>query len=117
MDMVVVFVGLEVWSFLIGLLAIVIYKIYTGEINFRGVLCEKIHTAKTRRYSVVRVQLMIFVVVSAFYYVSQVIENPTEFPPVPNELLLALGGSQMVYLAGKSYSFLSLLDREKRKGE
>lgn len=117
MDHLLVFVRLEVWFFLTGLLAIVAYKILTGGINFRGVLCEKVTTSKTKGYSVVRIQLMMFVLVSAFYYVSQVVDNPREFPRVPNELLLTLGGSHMVYLAGKSYALSLLFNRKTTKGE
>lgn len=117
MDHLVAFVRLEVWFFLIGLLAIVAYKILTGEINFRGILCEKVSISKTKGYIVVRVQLMMFVLVSAFYYLSQVVDNPKEFPQVPNELLLTLGGSHMVYLAGKSYALSLLFNRKTTKGE
>jgi len=117
MDNIVVFVKLEVWFFLIGLLVIVCYKIFTGEINFRGVLCEKINKNKIKSYSVIRIQLIIFVLISAYYYVSQVADNPKEFPQVPNELLLALGGSHMVYLAGKSYTLTLMVKRKVEKGE
>lgn len=117
MDYLVTFIRFEVWVFLFGLLAIVAYKILIGEINFRGILCEKVTTNKTKGYSAVRVQLMIFVMSSAFYYVSQVAGNPKEFPQVPNELLLALGGSHMVYLTGKSYLLSLLFNRKTKKGE
>lgn len=114
MDNLIAFVRLEVLCFLIGLLVIVAYKILTGEINFRGVLSEKITAKKTKGYSTVRVQLMFFVLMSAFYYVSQVAGNPKEFPQVPDELLLALGGSHAVYLMGKSYSSLSFNSKGKK---
>jgi hypothetical protein len=116
MDSLIPFVRLEMWLFLLGFMAVVAYKILTGEINFRGIFNEKNTAGKTKGYSAVRVQLMIFVLASAFYYVSKVADNPNEFPQVPNELLLALGGSHMVYLAGKSHSLSSLFKRQTTKG-
>lgn len=106
MDSLIPFVRLEVWFLLSGFMVVVAYKILTGEINLRGIFNEKNTAGNTKGYSTVRVQLMIFTLMSAFYYVRQVVDNPKEFPQIPDELFLTLGGSHMIYLAGKSYSLL-----------
>ncbi|HHT9111150.1 MAG TPA: hypothetical protein ACFYDZ_08350, partial [Candidatus Brocadiaceae bacterium] len=93
----------EVWFFLLGLMSAVTYKILIGKIKIKRLLVEKNGSSN---YSQVRVQLLFFTLIAAFYYLSQVFGNPKEFPKVSEKLLLLMGGSNMVYLGGKSYSLL-----------
>ena len=107
MDTLVTFIHFEIWFLLIGLLLLVVYQILTGKIELKGILIEKDCSGKTvKGYSQVRVQLLIFTVIGACYYLQQVVNNPNEFPKVSEELLLLMGGSNMTYLGGKYYSLL-----------
>lgn len=91
-----------------GFFGIVFWKLLTGRISLSGLLDgDQFDGASlTTSFSPGRAQLLIFTVVSALYFLLQVIRNPNAFPNVPNALLVALGGSQAVYLGGKGYSLL-----------
>lgn len=99
----VAFIQGEIWFFLLGFLMVVVYKILTGKISLRGIMSKK---DDTKRHTTIRIQLFIFTVIGAIYYLYQVIDNPKEFPQVSDDLLFLLGGSNMIYLGGKSYSLL-----------
>jgi hypothetical protein len=94
---------------LIGLALIVGYQTLTRRINTKRMLSEKKGTA---HYSSVRVQLLLFTLAAALYYLFEVIDHPTQFQDFPQELLLILGGSNIIYLGGKTYSLLSGLKAE-----
>ncbi len=53
-----------------------------------------------------RVQLLIVTIITAGYYLTQVIHDPTQFPAVPTSWLVALGSSHGIYLGGKAQSLL-----------
>ena len=93
----------EVWFFVAGLGLIVVYQILTGKINVKGLLYEK---GGDGGFSLGRLQLLVFTIAGAFSYLFLVLGNPEsgEFPDVPLELLLVLGGSNLLYLASKFYS-------------
>jgi hypothetical protein len=95
----------EIWFLLIGLATVVAYQLLTGLINTRGLLDEK---AGDRRFSPAQLQLLLFTVGGAFYYLLLVIDNPNPgtFPDVPSELLLVLGGSHVFYQTGNLSSLL-----------
>lgn len=101
MDTLVAFLCFEIWFLLIGLMLIVIYQILTGKINTKRMLFEKNGSCS---YSPGRVQLLLLTLISVFYYILEVINNPTQFPKIPQELLLILGGSNIIYLVSKAYS-------------
>lgn len=103
MNTITTLIRIEIWFFLIGMMIVVGYQILTGRISIRGLLSEKNGTGS---YSTVRIQLLTFTLISTFYYIFQILGNPGEFPKVSNELLLMMGGSNAVYLGGKSYSLL-----------
>ena len=96
----------EIWSFLLGVVTIVAYQLLTGKINMNGLLYEK---NSRHGFSPGRLQLLLFTLGGAVYYVLRVLGNPElgKFPEVPNEFLLLLGGSNVFYLGGKFYSLLS----------
>lgn len=97
------FLQFELLLLLVGLALVVAYQILTGRINTKRMLFEK---KGINQYSSARVQLLLFTLAGAFYYFFKVIDDPTRFPDVPQELLLILGGSNIIYLGGKSYSLL-----------
>ena len=93
----------EMWALVISLALIVGYQLITGRINTKGLLYEDGH------FSASRVQLLVFTVGGALYYLLLVMENPdpVKFPDVPNELLLILGGSHTLYQGRRLASLIS----------
>ena len=104
MQQLVPIVRLELALILGGLALVVVYKMLTGRINMIGLLDDK----KTRALSPERVQLLIFTVMGAGYYLLLAIEQAPSgrLPDIPGEALLLVGGSQVVYLGGKTWSHL-----------
>jgi len=49
-----------------------------------------------------RAQSLIFVLYFAVYYLIQIAHSSSGFPPIPKWMLYALGGSQGIYLSGKT---------------
>lgn len=84
-----------------GIFALVFWKILTGSISLSGLF-----QTHDERFSPGRVQLLIFTVFVAIRYVVQVIQNPTAFPEIPPGWIVALGGSQALYLGGKARDML-----------
>ncbi len=103
METLVKFAQLEIWFLLGGLALIVGYQMLTGKINTTGLLQDKEH----KDLSPVRVQLLLFTLIGAGSYLALAVDmietGAPSLPTVPAELLLLLGGSQAVYLGGKSY--------------
>lgn len=101
------FVKLEVFLFLVGLAAIIAHRLLNGEINTNYLLYG---TKKdgTKYLSPERVQLLLFTLGTAMFYLNSVLQNRTSgvIPDVPHETLALLGGSHAIYLAGKAYMML-----------
>lgn len=97
---------IEIWGLLVALAIIVFYRMLTGSINTRRLLHDK---GARSGFSPGRLQLLMSTIVFAFYYIGQVLSNatPKEFPAVPKEMLLLLGGSHIFYLGGKTLGLLS----------
>ena len=93
-------VRLEIGSLLAILGLIVAYQILTGRIHTQGMLFDK----ATGNFSPGRVQLLLLTLMTVFYQVLQALKDPTEFPNIPQEALLVLGGGNLAYLGGKFYS-------------
>jgi hypothetical protein len=104
----------EVILFLGGLAAIIAYRLLTGGINTHYLLYGKRKNG-TRYLSPERVQLLLFTLGTAMFYVVDVLEKRQtgELPDVPAKTLALLGGSHAIYLGGKAYTMLST----KIKGE
>jgi len=87
--------------FLIALLGIIFYKMVTGSINTRNLLNDC-----TGKFSPGRLQLLISVLFTGFYYIDIVINTKplTKLPPLPPEMLYIFGGSSFIYLSGKIHS-------------
>ena len=101
------FTKLEVIVFLGGLAAIIAYRILNGGINTKYLLYG---TQKdgTKYFSPERVQLLLFTLGVAMFYISAVAQNRAsgKLPDVPVQTLALLGGSHAVYLGGKAYMML-----------
>ena len=104
---VIWFVKLLILVFVGGLAAIIAHRLLTGQINTTGLFYG---TKKdgTKYFSPERVQLMVFTLGTAMFYLSSVTQNRTSgvLPDVPTETLVLLGGSHAIYLAGKAYMML-----------
>jgi hypothetical protein len=91
-----------------GFVSVVIWKLATGEISLDYLLYGDAKTYQglgpTTFFSSGRAQMLMASVAVAGYYLLQVIQDPTHFPSVPNELVAALGTSQAIYLGGKAQS-------------
>ena len=104
-----------VFALLLGLVAVVVWKIITREISLDG-LFDSTDAQNTRSYSVERAQLLIFTLLVAGKYVLAVIQNPhrDSLPDLPVEFVAVLGGSQAIYIGGKAWSrFGPLFKKEK----
>ena len=104
MEVLTQIIRFELWLILGGLALVVAYKLLTGGINMTGLLDDKV----SREPSPGRVQLLVFTVTGASYYLLLAVDQAASgsLPPVPPELLLLVGGSQLVYLGGKARSHL-----------
>jgi hypothetical protein len=115
----------EVQLFLLALFGIVVMQLLAGQISTKNLLygrkndtgdliggvdgdedCRK--KEDTLYFSPERVQLLLFTLGAAFYYLTQVLNNPNPgtFPPLPSSWPAVVGGSNAIYLAGKAYSRL-----------
>ena len=106
MSLLLHLVRLEVWVFLLALAGIIAFQILTGDINTKGLLCRNSKAMKkSGPISPARVQLLISTLGMAFYYLGQVMGNPTHgLPDVPASWPAVLGGSHAIYLGGKAYT-------------
>lgn len=124
----------EVQLFLLALFGIVVMQLLSGQISTKNLLCgRKNDTGEpivgsdgqtrgrkkedTLYFSPERVQLLLFTLGAAFYYLSQVLNNPNPgtFPPLPTSWPAVIGGSNAIYLGGKAYSRLWGGDGNSRK--
>ena len=88
--------------FMSALLLVVVFKLLAGQINIRGLLADK----ETGTFSPGRLQLLILTLGGASFYFFEIVgvADTGTLPPVPAELLLIVGGSNVGYLGGKIYS-------------
>jgi hypothetical protein len=106
-----IFVRYEIWLLILALIFVVGYQLLTGKISTKKLL----HNKTTDRLSPGRVQLLMLTLVGALYYLLSTADNPQKLPEIPNELLLILSGSNLVYLTGKASSFLPSFFRRGEK--
>ena len=98
--------------FLGGLIAVILFRMLTGQINMRGLLYGRMSDGNYY-FSPERVQLMIFTIWVGLFYLLDTFEtrvvNPTPetahtLPEVNTPTLALVGGSQTIYLVGKAVS-------------
>jgi hypothetical protein len=103
-----------------GFFGVLVWKLFTGEMSLDYLLYgDRRDRSKPSGYSAFfspgRTQMLIVTILTASYYLLQVIHDPTKFPDVPAAWIAALGGSQAIYLGGKAQSMLfgirDLMDR------
>ena len=103
MDILVTFLQWEIGLFLGALALIIFCQILSGRINTRGLLQEKNGQGGL---SGGRLQLLLITIIFALTYLFQIMNHPTRFPEIPQEWLLLLGGSNVVYLGEKTYNLI-----------
>lgn len=101
------FIILEIWVFLGGLAIITGWQLLTGKINLSGLLYEDLLTNK---FSPGRVQLLVATMATALFYLLKVVNDPTELPLLPQEMLMLAGGGNLLYLSGKSFALVKKLN-------
>lgn len=81
------------------LASMVFYRLLTGDIATRGLLCELGGDAVSPE----RVQMLVGTMVALSYYVTLTLstDDPTTLPSPPVWVVALFGGSQSLYLAGK----------------
>lgn len=92
----------EMFFVLAGLILIIGFRMVTGRVNTTGLIRDK----TTYKISPGRLQMLMSTLLVATYFVTMVIQK-NELPTMPQEYLLALGGSHLFYLGGKSYGVLA----------
>jgi hypothetical protein len=85
-----------------GLCGAVVWKLFTGEISLDYLLYGDARNQPSPFFSPGRAQMLMFTVISAVYFLLQVISHPANFPEVPNGLIGLLAASHAVYLGGKA---------------
>src|SRR5437870_8347718 len=88
----------ELMLFLFGFAGAVGVQLLSGDINVKGLLYGRISGRKPgedQYFSPERLQLLVFTLGAALYYLSQVANNPHPgtLPAVPDSWLAVLGGS------------------------
>jgi hypothetical protein len=101
MDTLFTVMRYEMFFVFAALAFIVGYRMLSGHINTKGLLLDKV----TKEFSPGRLQMLIVTSFVAIYFVMQVLEME-KMPQLPQEFILALGGSHILYLGGKTYSVL-----------
>jgi hypothetical protein len=105
MPLLAKFVRFEVMFLIFGLAAVVLAKLLGGEINTKGLLYGS--DAQGNQFlSPGRIQLLLLTIAAAGQYLTQVLSNVNQssLPPVNNDLVAGLLGSNAVYLTGKFYN-------------
>ena len=105
METLALIIRIAIGGWLIGLAVVVFYRLLTGGINTKGLLHDK---GTSSGFSPARLQLLISTIVVAFYYIGQTLSNKNtgQFPTIPNEMLLILGGSHAFYLGSKTIALI-----------
>src|SRR5262249_28025714 len=94
-------------SFILALMALLATKLLVGEINTSGLFHGRLtgrRLGEDRYFSPERVQLFVFTVGAALYYLTLALNDPTagKLPDVPQAWPVLLGGSNAIYLGGKA---------------
>ncbi len=93
----------EIWILLGGFALVISYQMLTGRINMAGLLLDK----ETKMLSPGRIQLLIFTIIFAMYYLSNISTQHPYFPEIPEEALWFLVASHSGYLGLKAKSIFT----------
>jgi hypothetical protein len=120
MPLLTKFVRFEVMFLIFGLAAVVLARLLGGEINTKGLLYGS-DAQGNQSFSPGRVQLLLLTIAAAGQYLTQILGNlgnldQSSLPPVNNDLVAGLLGSNAVYLTGKFYNIFLRDVLEARNG-
>lgn len=106
MDALATTLRYEMLFLLTALIVVISYRLLTQQINTKGLLLDK---TSGRAFSPGRLQMLVVTLGIALYYVLMVLDTKDtgKLPDMPNEFLVALGGSHVFYLGGKLYGTLA----------
>lgn len=96
----------ELLIVLLVLIAIIAYKLLVRQINIDGLLLDKTNHGT---FSPARLQMLAITLMIAIYYMFLVMDTDDtgRLPDLPNEFLIALGGSHTIFLGSKLYDMLA----------
>lgn len=89
----------ETMLLVFGLVGVVLVRLLNGQIRTEGLFWSKDDEAQDVNPE--RIQLLLFTLGSAYWFLQTVLLNPTQFPDVPLSWVAILGGSHSVYLGGR----------------
>lgn len=89
-----------------GLFAVVLWKMLSGEIPLDQLFEGDIRGSNNSYISSGRIQAFWVTIYVAYYYLVQVVHDPTQFPTVPDSVVALLAGSHALYLGGKAQAML-----------
>ena len=78
--------------------AVTLWKLF-GTASFAGLL-----RANDGSLSPARIQMLLLTILTALQYLLATIRDPSHLHPMPAGLLIAMGGSQLFYLATKAWA-------------
>jgi|HubBroStandDraft_2_1064218.scaffolds.fasta_scaffold73376_2 hypothetical protein len=90
----------ETWFFLFVIFGTVAGLVLDGRIRLDGLLYGTKRDG-TKYFSPERVQLLLSTLAFGFWLLSAVLRDPTKFPVISDGWLATLGGSHVLYVAGK----------------
>ena len=94
--------SLVAFGFISALVAALVFKCFTRQINLRGLL---VHKDGSGRVSPERVQLLIATIAAAAGYVSDLSVNTSgAMPDISGSWLYLMSGSSAIYAMGKAYA-------------
>jgi len=91
-----------------GFFGVIGWRLFIGDISLDYLLYgdRRDRSGYSAFFSPGRTQLLMVTILTAGYYLLQVIHDPTTFPKIPTSWVVALGGSHAIYLGGKAQSML-----------
>ena len=107
METLTIFLKYEFFVILGAFMIVMLYQMFTGRINTERLLYDK----KTKRLSPGRVQQLFFALFTALYVVVLTYKSPNAFPEIPDTLMYLMGGSSIMYLAGKTQSLFNIFKK------
>jgi len=71
---------------------------------FQSVSFDRLLQSSDGTISPGRVQMLVLTVLTALQYLLTTVHDPTHLPRIPEGLVIAMGGSQAIYLGAKAWS-------------
>jgi hypothetical protein len=62
-----------------------------------------------------RIQLLVLTILTSLQYLLATLHDPSHMPALPSNLVTALGGSQLVYLASKAWNTFGFKSKSSEK--